>query len=40
MRLLKKNLRLISRFSFYFILYICALEIAPYVILYKLIMKH
>ena len=38
--IVKKNLRLISRFWFYFILYICALEIAPYVILYKLITKH
>ncbi len=36
----KKNLGLISRYWFYFILYICALEIAPYVILYKLITKY
>ncbi|RKS55831.1 uncharacterized protein DUF4271 [Gillisia mitskevichiae] len=38
--IIKKNLRLISRFWFYFILYICALEIAPYVVLYKLISKY
>ncbi|WP_261376881.1 DUF4271 domain-containing protein [Gillisia sp. Hel_I_86] len=38
--IINKNLRLISRFWFYFILYICALEIAPYVILYKLITKY
>jgi len=33
----KKNQGLISRNWFYFILYLCALEITPYVILYKLI---
>ncbi len=38
--IVKKNLGLKSRFWFYFILYICALEIAPYVILYKLITKY
>ena len=38
--IVKKNLRLISRFWFYFILYLCALEIAPYVVLYKLITKY
>ncbi len=31
----KKNGNLISRNFFYFILYLCALEIAPYIILYK-----
>ncbi len=36
-RVLRKNQGLISRNWFYFILYICALEITPYVILYKLI---
>lgn len=38
--IVKKNQRLITRYWFYFILYICALEIAPYVILYKLITKY
>jgi len=38
--IVKKNLRLISRYWFYFILYLCALEIAPYVVLYKLITKY
>ena len=38
--IIKKNLRTISRFWFYFILYLCALEIAPYVVLYKLITKY
>lgn len=33
----KRNQGLIARNWFYFILYLCALEIAPYVILYKLI---
>ena len=33
----KKNQNLIGRNWFYFILYLCALEIAPYIILYKLI---
>lgn len=34
---IKKNMGLIGRNWFYFILYLCALEIAPYIILYKLI---
>ncbi len=34
---IKKNQNLITRDWFYFILYLCALEITPYVILYKLI---
>ena len=34
---IKKNQGLIGRNWFYFILYLCALEIAPYIILYKLI---
>ena len=38
--IVKKNLRLISRYWFYFILYLCALEIAPYVVLYKLITSY
>ena len=38
--IVNKNQRLITRYWFYFILYICALEIAPYVILYKLITKY
>ncbi|WP_378179308.1 DUF4271 domain-containing protein [Aquimarina sp. SS2-1] len=33
----KKNEKVILNHSFYFILYLCALEIAPYFILYKLI---
>ena len=32
----KTNLKLIFRNLFYFILYLCALEIGPYIILYKL----
>ncbi len=36
-RIIKKNQGIISRNWFYFILYLCALEITPYVILYKLI---
>lgn len=32
-----KHQKLIYKFSFYFILYLCALEIAPYIILYKVI---
>ena len=32
----KQNQNLIARHWFYFILYLCALEIAPYIILYKL----
>ena len=35
-RIIFKNEGLISRNWFYFILYLCALEITPYVILYKL----
>ncbi|AEH01127.1 DUF4271 domain-containing protein [Lacinutrix sp. 5H-3-7-4] len=31
----KKNLSLIKKHMFYFILYLCTLEISPYVILYK-----
>lgn len=38
--IINKNSRVISRFWFYFILYLCALEIAPYVILYKLITRY
>ena len=38
--IVKKNLRIISRYWFYFILYLCALEIAPYVVLYKLITSY
>jgi len=38
--IVKKNTVLMSRYWFYFILYICALEIAPYVILYKLITRY
>ena len=38
--IVKKNQQLITRYWFYFILYLCALEIAPYVILYKLITKY
>jgi hypothetical protein len=36
-KMFSKNQGLISRNWFYFILYLCALEITPYVILYKLI---
>jgi hypothetical protein len=36
-RITKKNAGWIARNWFYFILYLCALEITPYVILYKLI---
>ncbi|HSI70690.1 MAG TPA: DUF4271 domain-containing protein [Gillisia sp.] len=36
-RITKKNAGWITRNWFYFILYLCALEITPYVILYKLI---
>ena len=32
-----KHQKLIYKFSFYFILYLCTLEIAPYIILYKAI---
>lgn len=32
-----KHQKLIYKFSFYFILYLCTLEIAPYIILYKVI---
>lgn len=34
---IKRNYQLIFKNIFYFILYLCALEIAPYVIVYKLI---
>lgn len=36
-RIIIKNEGLVSRNWFYFILYLCALEITPYIILYKLI---
>ncbi|WP_373057716.1 DUF4271 domain-containing protein [Zunongwangia sp. H14] len=36
---IKQNQRLISQQLFYFILYLCALEIAPYIILYKVVTK-
>lgn len=36
---LKSHLSLIKRNLFYFILYLCALEIAPYLILYKVIIN-
>jgi len=32
-----KNQKLVFKYSFYFILYLCTLEIAPYIILYKVI---
>lgn len=35
----KSNLNLIKRDFFYFILYLCALEIGPYVILYKVLIE-
>ncbi|MCF4100282.1 DUF4271 domain-containing protein [Gillisia sp. M10.2A] len=38
-RIIQKNQRLYMRNWFYFILYLCALEITPYVILYKLIIN-
>ncbi len=38
--IIKKNTVLVSRYWFYFILYICALEFAPYIILYKLITRY
>ena len=38
--IVKKNTVFISRYWFYFILYICALEFAPYIILYKLITRY
>lgn len=34
---LQKNMNATTRYWFYFILYLCALEITPYIILYKLI---
>jgi hypothetical protein len=34
----KRNWKVISKHPFYFILYLCALEIAPFVILYKLLL--
>lgn len=36
-RTIKKNQGLVSSYWFYFILYLCALEITPYIILFKLI---
>jgi len=33
----KRNWSVIIRYSFYFILYLCALEIAPFIILYRLL---
>lgn len=36
----KSNLNLIKREFFYFILYICALEIGPYIIIYKVIVEN
>lgn len=38
-RIIGKNQRLVTHNMFYFILYLCALEIAPYIILYKLVVK-
>ncbi len=38
--IVKKNTVVMSRYWFYFILYICALEFAPYIILYKLITRY
>ena len=38
-RIISKNQRFITLNLFYFILYLCALEIAPYIILYKLILR-
>ncbi|MFN4762320.1 DUF4271 domain-containing protein [Gillisia sp. Q332] len=38
-RILSKNQGFITLNLFYFILYLCALEIAPYIILYKLIIR-
>jgi hypothetical protein len=35
----KSNLNLIKRDFFYFILYLCALEIGPYIILYKVLIE-
>ena len=36
-RVIQKNMSIATRNWFYFILYLCALEITPYIILYKLI---
>lgn len=36
----KSNLNLIKREFFYFILYLCALEIGPYIILYKVFLEN
>lgn len=36
----KSNLNLIKREFFYFILYLCALEIGPYIILYKVFIEN
>lgn len=38
-RIASKNLGLVTHNMFYFILYLCALEIAPYIVLYKLILR-
>ncbi len=38
-RIISKNQGFITLNLFYFILYLCALEIAPYIILYKLIIR-
>lgn len=38
--IISKNLGLVTHNLFYFILYLCALEIAPYIILYKLILRN
>lgn len=38
-RIISKNMVLVTQHLFYFILYLCALEIAPYILLYKLILR-
>jgi hypothetical protein len=38
-RIISKNMGLVTQHLFYFILYLCALEIAPYIILYQLILR-
>lgn len=38
--IIRKNQRFITLNLFYFILYLCAIEIAPYIILYKLIIRN
>ncbi|NQW35981.1 MAG: DUF4271 domain-containing protein [Flavobacteriales bacterium] len=35
--ILKNNLKIIKKYTFYFILYICTLEIAPIIILYRVL---